>query len=1023
MTNPEDRTKAGRDTRVATTVATPHAPRAAVSGRQAIVSTENGAQSPARRLHPRPAMVRVMRQMRIGLVCAAALAACQTGDEGDQASPDAPDCVGKCDGLGGPQGSLPVVVRAATWDGRAVLGLSGEGQCTAMAVRPGRIDRSQGSVQFAPAVFSQGQPCPTDLGHTAIAATPGFDQNPYPSNAAGDLTLGGDHLTYQLSIISAQDPTPDDEVADVQLVSRRAMLVLAGAYTEDAEVADLQWLTEAEPLTAGGQILLGSEPTVTADAGLLVWRGHPDNVLDDGASPLEALVYARRSGDGWTAPRSLTELFTEADVDVDGMRLADRYPLAARQLRGPDGATLAPGSLYRGAYPWISQDGTELFHTTTLAGNPDRPGEEGRRGGVSVIGQATGHALRHLDGPINPSRDAMTEAVTIRELTLGLGRSGSPWQPYRREGSVLPLHDRAPTYPVFSSVTEGSEPFATYTEVGFDEFADQDYLVYLPMNENIGTGGDFTYDLSRTPDISGRFHTASLSSGARFAVEELGEDANTGARGRAIYFSSGGRLEIPASFTLLSPGRGMTVSMFVQRLSADDVALLEWPGVASMTMSADGTVTASVTSEGEQRQLSAASNTDLEQWAHVAFTYDSIRGISRIWIDGAVVGEQTFGRGFPGAASGDLLIGPGAAGGGDADGPAVVALDEVAISRVQRTQEELVWAATGTAPAGPPMGGAELMSWVPVPTGVDPDEVIVPVWAPVREEAVALGELLFFDPRLSANGEVSCATCHDPQFAWTDGRAVGLAIDGTDLGRATPTIFNRALSTAQFWDGRSRSVEAQALSPIGSPREMNLPLNEAVARLQSSEEYVALFQDVFGRGPDISGMANAIAAFERAQLSGDSPVDRFEAGDLDALTSAEQRGRALFHGKARCVSCHSGSNYTDEDFHDVGIVASNDMGRYFASGGREKFIRSFKTPTLRNIDVTGPYFHNGSVETLEDVVALYNEGPTGEDHDWESRPLGLTDQEQADLVAFLRALTSPNAVQEFDVELPEMPGF
>ena len=971
----------------------------------------------------------MMRLKAATLLGAAILVGCQSGEQTADAAADDDACVGKCDGLDGAHGSLPVVVRAASPDGRVVFGTDpgAEDGCRAMAVRPTRIDRNPGSVTFAPAAFSEGVACPAELGASAVAAAPGFDPRPFASDASGQPTPGGDHLTYQLSIVSSEDLTPDDDVNDPQLVTRQATVVMAAPYTDAAEVVDVQF---SAPTGLG---LLGVEPTITADGRLLVWRGNPDNAIVDDAVPLQSLVYSRLDGGSWTSPRSITALHTEADVDIDGLTLAERYPLAQAALRGPDGRTFGPGELYPAAYPWISQDGTELFHTTTLAGHPDRPGEEGRRGGVSVIGQATGHVLRHIDGPINASREGMTDAVTIAEYNFGLGRSQGVWAPYRQEGLVLPAHDKAPTYPMFGAVIDGASAFGTYNEVDFAVFDDEDYLVYLPMNESISTLGDFEYDLGHTPDISGHLNSGELSPGARFAVEEFGldddglpvRDANTGAAGRAIYFSAGGRVVVPSSFELLSPGRGLSVSMFVQRLAdAGDLSLLEWPGVASLSMGGDGTLIATVTSEGQARTTTAGTSAALEQWVHVGFSYDSIRGRMQVFVDGQLAGEQTFGRGFPGTATGDLIVGPGVSGdGGSADDSAVIALDEVAISRVFRTPDEMLWASSRQEPAGPPMGGVELMGSVEVPLGVDPDEIIVPAWAPVRDDVVELGRTLFFDPRLSANGEISCATCHDPEFAWTDGRAVGQAIDGTDLDRATPTIFNRALSTAQFWDGRSRSVEAQALSPIGSPREMNLPLDEAVARIASSPGYVEMFQAAFGRAPDRSGMANAIAAFERAQLAGDSPVDRFEAGQTDALTAAEQRGRELFHGKARCVSCHSGSNYTDEGFHELGIVQSNDMGRYYTSGGRAKFIRAFKTPTLRNIDVTGPYFHNGSVETLEDVVALYNAGPTGDGHDWEIRPLGLTAGEQADLVAFLRALTSPNAVQTFEVELPDMPGF
>jgi cytochrome c peroxidase len=191
--------------------------------------------------------------------------------------------------------------------------------------------------------------------------------------------------------------------------------------------------------------------------------------------------------------------------------------------------------------------------------------------------------------------------------------------------------------------------------------------------------------------------------------------------------------------------------------------------------------------------------------------------------------------------------------------------------------------------------------------------------------------------------------------------------------------------------------------------------------LRSSPEYVERFQQAFGRLPDRNGIANAIATFERAQFAGDSRVDLYEAGDLDQLTASEERGRALFHGEARCATCHGGSNYSDEQLHNIGLIGGNDLGGFFTSGGRNKNARAFKTPTLRNIDVTGPYFHNGSVETLEEVVSLYNAGPTVAGADWEARALGLTADEETDLVAFLRALTSPNATTPMDVELPEIP--
>jgi cytochrome c peroxidase len=910
--------------------------------------------------------------------------ACEEPQRVGADDPD-PECVGKCDA--GVEGAVPVAIRSASWDGRIVFGgaTGDESDCRVMAVRPGRIDRSAGGVSFAPSVFSDGVACPTPLAALAVAAADLPGSNPFPSDAAGTPVTGGDHHGYALQVVAADD--------EEQLVLRRGLAVVAQPGTDDAEVISVEWDGGEVMLDAGGGVLEGEEPTITADGRLLVFR--------DG----DALVYARAEGGAWTQPRPLTELFLEADVIVDGLTVAERWPLAARQLRGPDGRFLPPGSNYFGAQPWLSQDGAELLHTATVSG------ETGERdAAVSVIGQATGHGLRHLDGPINPSRDASASG-----RMSSAGRSFGLYAPYP-EARTLPTVGHAPTYPVFGER-------GTYHEVDFEVFADRDYLVYLPMNENIATDGDFAIDVGRTPDLSGHFNTATVEAGASFLVDlDPEQDGNAGARGRAMYFTDDGVVSVPRDGTMPVPRWGLSTGLFVQRLVEADGSrpLLSWPGVLGMDLLEDGRVRASVVVGGSVREATTTAAVPVGAWTHVAMTYDGRRGSMALYVGGAAAGTGAFGPGMPVSATGDLLIGP--AGGAEVPaGDVVLGIDEVSVSQIVRMPDEIFTAATGQVMVTMPLGGEEMLMGAQLPTGLEVADLQIPAWAPLRPEVVELGQLIFFDTRLSRNGQVSCATCHDPRFAFTDGRATALAIDGTDLPRATPTVFNRAMSMGQFWDARARTVESQALSPIGSPREMGFTIEEAVALLASSQEYVDRFTAAFGRGPDRNGIANAIATFERAQFAGDSPVDRFEAGELDALTEAEQRGRALFQGKARCVACHGGSNYTDERLHDVGLLSDNDLGAYFTSGGRLKNSRAFKTPTLRNIDVTGPYFHNGSVETLEEVVALYDAGPSGTGHDWESRALGLTAGEQADLVAFLRALTSPNAVQDMDVELPSIP--
>ena len=256
------------------------------------------------------------------------------------------------------------------------------------------------------------------------------------------------------------------------------------------------------------------------------------------------------------------------------------------------------------------------------------------------------------------------------------------------------------------------------------------------------------------------------------------------------------------------------------------------------------------------------------------------------------------------------------------------------------------------------------------------------------------------------------------------GEAVATGVRDQMGGRNSPTIINTAYNVFQFWDGRAGSLEEQALGPIQNPIEMDLTLDEACERLNGIEGYRTQFQNVFGTDATPDGIAKAIAAFERTVLSGDAPYDRFKAGDESALSEAAQRGRDLFFGKANCSACHGGSNFTDNAFHNIGVSFNADDGR-FTESSLDGDRGSYKTPTLREIARTGPYMHDGSLETLEDVVAHYNRGGTGLDApenpylDEEIYELNLTRQEQADLVTFMTEGLSSESYPM--VEPPELP--
>ena len=278
-------------------------------------------------------------------------------------------------------------------------------------------------------------------------------------------------------------------------------------------------------------------------------------------------------------------------------------------------------------------------------------------------------------------------------------------------------------------------------------------------------------------------------------------------------------------------------------------------------------------------------------------------------------------------------------------------------------------------------------------------------YTPERER---LGRSLFFDPRLSGSGWISCATCHNPGLSWADGLPLALGDGMRSLPRRTPTILNLAWAPALLWDGRAESLEEQALGPIAAQGEMNLTLQELVLRLQAIDGYRDLFARAYpgaAISPEI--VAKAIATFERTIVSGVAPVDRWVAGEEGALSPAAVRGFVVFNDKARCSTCHTGWRFTDDGFYDIG-VADSDIGRGAVLPRIPLARFAFKTPTLRNIAERAPYMHNGSSPTLEDVIELYDRGGLAARASLspEIKPLGLTPLEKHDLVAFLRTLTS-----------------
>ncbi|WP_420870753.1 cytochrome-c peroxidase [Ectothiorhodospira shaposhnikovii] len=264
-------------------------------------------------------------------------------------------------------------------------------------------------------------------------------------------------------------------------------------------------------------------------------------------------------------------------------------------------------------------------------------------------------------------------------------------------------------------------------------------------------------------------------------------------------------------------------------------------------------------------------------------------------------------------------------------------------------------------------------------------------------EKVELGKMLFFEPRISASGVISCATCHNPALGWSDRIPRAVGHDGQVGERNTPTVLNSGFLEAQFWDGREPDLEGQALGPIQAEIEMAMDLGDALQQLASFDVYQERFREAFpGEAKPLTAenVAKALASFQRTLNTPNSPFDRYLRGDDNAMTAQQKRGMAAFVGNG-CIACHRGANLSDSRFHRFELPGSTDEGRFVVTGDeRDRF--AFRTPTLRNVAVTYPYFNNGSVDNLHDAVQLMGE-----------QMLGRKLQEDVvdDLVAFLHALT------------------
>ena len=577
--------------------------------------------------------------------------------------------------------------------------------------------------------------------------------------------------------------------------------------------------------------------------------------------------------------------------------------------------------------------------------------------------------------------------------------------------------------------------------------------------ESVKKGGRWDPGANRfnptaTQDVSGNGVQALLRGGAQFPFEDslalnawiqdrtTTKDIYNGVRGNSVLFPASGSVVTESISPLLNRIRGsqsFSLSLWIRPRSAAALELATVDNLIRILRDSDGKLrlTAWVNDSASELALPQAVLLPQDQWSHLGVRLESRK--LDVFLNGKLASSVTVPSGrILDTVGADfvLKVGPGSRSEPRSVVPAepspdelwqctkegdiykcnprslanltrvvsapslpkVLQIDEVALSDVARSNDEMADAAFMLrlpAPAPPSLGNFSLPPELPAVWASVPNE------AKLTQEAIDLGRLLFFYKRLSRNRSVSCASCHSPATAFSISQRLAPGIFQRNGERNPPTLLNRLFSKAQAWDGGAFSLEAQALMPIQNPLEMDNKIEDVLQFLRNDLSYDRIFRSVYGRAADADSLAGALAAFQRSLVSSNS-----RAENLAELSTSEKKGRSLFFGKARCAGCHAGPNLTDEGFHNIGLAPlnQNEIGRALVTG-RAADVRKFKTPSLRNISQSAPYFHDGRFTSLRDVLQFYNRGgDLSEGKDFNMKPLGLDAEEMTDLEAFLRTL-------------------
>ncbi len=845
--------------------------------------------------------------------------------------------------------------------------------------------------QAEPAFYPQQHASLPLLTSLALVPRAGQAENPFRSNALGQPTALGTFLTYEVDVFTQRYPTASGG-APAQLGKLEATFIVEVPPSGPRRLHRAELTRDFTPLTTtadGGTPLYGIEPTVTFDGRLLVFQRFASG--NGGQIDFSYLSPLGNPTAGWAPQQSLPAI-----SNLPALRA--RYAIARRQLRDHEGN---PITNLIGAYPWMSLDGSDVFFSATAND------EKIRRAGTSVVGSSTRGLIRLIDGEPN------TDRRTVPRLTMSsFGRMPGRWSPLEfMERKVLPLTDKRATYPMFTSNA------ARYFEASFEETVSDDYDAYYEMSEAIVAGD---YLVTSAPDVSGKFHSARFRAGVAFPEETCAPQCvpHQPFSGKAVYFQAHGVMTAPArsatGHTLLDQATDLTVSLAVRPMGASRaLPLVRKGGSFELSLGANRRLVFAVTrnSVGGPRTSSTGPFGPVlpaEAWSHVAITRQAASGEVTLFFNGVRYESTTLEADPLGVdPAADLEIGPGLS---SASSEWVLAIDQVGLSGFRRPAEELARQANLVFPRQ-----AELSQALPL--GLKRKDVKqVAVLGPANAQVIDLGRRLFFDRRLSAGRDVSCASCHLPTRALTepfslhDDRRARFG-GPARLLRNTPALLNLAFKSRFFADGRADGLDQQGREVLTTPAEMGSHLGAVVLELRAFPDLAEGFAAAFSTpGITEARVLEALTAFQLSLRSGNAPFDRYLNGDLAALSLAERRGKNLFFGKAGCAECHAGSAFTDDSFHVLPFLPESnadgvrDEGRMRVTGLESDRFKVM-TPSLRNVARTSPFFHHGSAATLGAVVERYATNDGVSDREDLLLAVELSLAERADLEAFLGALS------------------